>query len=443
MLIKYPQDFSFKPRHYQSDVLRAFFNDKVRHMLLVQHRRSGKDRLCFCMMIGAALQRPGLYLYLFPKAVQGRKSLFKARGSDGIAFLDMIPRDLVVKTNSVEMSITLVNGSIIQVSGASTADTLVGSNPLGIVYSEFSLMPMSVRDYLSPILAENSGWELLNLTPRGRGPVYDLFVKSLSDPTWFVRHLSVDDTKHDNGSPIITYEEIDSFRKSGMDESIIQQEFFVSWNSSNIGSYYASYMDKAESEGRVKDFDIIKSIKCFAVFDIGISDATSIWIMQPVSDQLRLIYHYEASGHGFNHYAQMLDTICKQLGIRIQTTYGPHDLANRTWGGEARSALALARDAGIVFSIVPKTSIDDGIQAVMALFPQFWFHKTNCIKGIEAVRHYRREYDEELRTFKPTPLHDWSSHSSDSLRYLATIWRYQFSRPDTNQIRKYEISGIM
>jgi len=439
MLLRYPYDFKFSPREYQKDVLKAFFVDKFRNIFLVQHRRSGKDRLCFIMMIGAALQRPGLYLYLFPKAVQGRKALFRARGSDGVEFLSMIPSNLIVKKNAVEMSVTLINGSIIQVSGASTADTLVGSNPLGIVYSEYSLMSPSVRDYMSPIIAENSGWQCLNLTPRGRGPTYDLFMHAVQDPKWFVRHLSVNDTRLDNGLPVVSDEEIESFRRSGVEEAIIQQEFYVSWNSSNVGSFYATDMDNAEIDGRICDFPIKKHLKCFSFFDVGIADCTSVWVLQPDGDNLKMVYFYEANNYGFEHYALKLKEIEKELGIKIIQNYGPPDLRQRQWGDVARSALRIAQDCGLHFQIVPSVSIEDGIQSVKSIFPYVWFHKTNCKKGIESLRHYRREYNENLRTYKTTALHDWSSHGADSFRYFAVVWRENFARPDQNTPIKYKI----
>lgn len=441
MIIEFPKDFNFIPRIYQQDVLRAFFIEKFRHLMLVQHRRSGKDRLCLIITIMAALMRPGLYLYLFPQAVQGRRALWRGRGGDGVAFVSMIPEIFVAKTNSVEMSITLTNGSIIQVAGASNPDTLVGSNPLGIVYSEFSLYPMGIRDYLSPILAENKGWEILNLTPRGRGPVYDLFMSSLKNPEWFVRHLSVDQTYRLDGTPVIPIEEINSFRKAGMDEAVIQQEYYVSFNSANRGAYYAQEIDQAEIEGRICEFEIKPRLKCFAYFDLGISDATSVWVMQPDGEVLKMVYYYENTGQGFEHYARKLKEIEQILNITIIQIIGPHDLRQRHFGvASPRSTLSIAAEAGLNFLIVSNISINDGIQSVKSILPKVWFHSKHCAKGIEAIRHYRREYDEELRTYKDKPLHDWSSHSADSFRYFAVHWMEAFARPEMGVVRKYHSS---
>ncbi len=429
--------FKFKPREYQKDILKAVFIDNIRHIYLIQHRRSGKDKLTLQIMIGYLCKRVGLGFYAFPHAVQARKSIWKGRGDDGFRFIDHIPKELVKKTNDLEMSIELWNGSILQLIGSSNVDNVVGSNPIIIGYSEFPLHNPMVRQLLSPILAENGGIEILNGTPRGRGPAYEIFKSGINNPEWCVRHLTVDDTLREDGRPVITQEEIDAFRKSGMDEAIIQQEFYCNWDSGNVGAFYTQEMQRAEIEGRISSFQITRA-KCFAFWDIGIADATSIWILQPIGHELRMVYYYENTGQGFEHYAQVIAAFCERYGVKIQYHFGPHDLQQRQWGAAPRTALKIALDCGINFLIVPNVSIEDGIQSVKAIFPQVLFHEQNCAKGIEALRHYRREYDYDLRTYKTKPLHDWSSHCADSFRYFAVQWLHQFQRPDLNVPRKFQ-----
>ena len=35
------------------------------------------------------------------------------------------------------------------------------------------------------------------------------------------------------------------------------------------------------------------------------------------------------------------------------------------------------------------------------------------------MRNYRREYDDKRKVFRDAPLHDWSSHYADAMRYAA------------------------
>lgn len=382
------------------------------------------------------MKRVGLGFYLYPHAVQARKSIWKGRGEDGIRFIDHIPQELIKRTNDTEMSIEFINGSILQLSGSSNIDNLVGSNPIVIAYSEFPLHNSLARQLLSPILAENNGLEILNGTPRGRGPAYDTFKSALGSKDWYVQYLTVDDTRRPDGTPVITQEEIESFRMSGMDEEIIQQEFYCNWDSGNVGAFYTREMQAAEAEGRISNWEINR-LSCYAFWDIGIADATSIWIMQPDGYQLKMIGYIEATGQGFEYFAREVGAFCERYGVKIRYHFGPHDLQQRQWGAAPRTALRIAQDCGINFLIVPNVSIEDGIQSVKALFPTVYFHHSNCSKGIEALRHYRREYDYDLRTFKKIPLHDWSSHCADAFRYFAVQWMQQFARPDMNVPRKF------
>lgn len=416
--------------------MQAVFLDNIRHLYLIQHRRSGKDKLTVQIVIGYLLKRVGLGFYLYPHAVQARKSIWKGRGEDGIRFIDHIPPELIKRTNDTEMSIEFINGSILQLAGSSNIDNLVGSNPLVVAYSEFPLHNPLARQLLSPILAENNGLEVLNGTPRGRGPAYEVFKQAVNNPQWYVQYLTVDDTKRPDGTPVISQEEIQSFRSSGMAEEIIAQEFYCNWDSGNVGAFYTQDMQEAEAEGRICTWEI-ERLPCYAFWDIGIADATSIWIMQPDGYKLKMIGYIESTGQGFEYYAREINAFCERFNLKIRYHFGPHDLNQRQWGAAPRTALKIAQDCGINFLIVPNVSIEDGIQSVKSLFPQVFFHSDNCAKGIEALRHYRREYDYDLRTFKKAPLHDWSSHCADAFRYFAVQWLQQFSRPDMNVPRKF------
>lgn len=433
-IIRLPHKFT--PRTYQLGALQAVFIDGKRHLYLIQHRRSGKDKLTIQIVIGYLMQRVGLGFYLYPHAVQARKSIWKGRGEDGVRFIDHIPPELIKRTNDTEMSIEFINGSILQLAGSSNIDNLVGSNPLVVAYSEFPLHNPLARQLLSPILAENNGLEILNGTPRGRGPAYEVFKQALTNNEWFVQYLTVDDTKRPDGIPVITQEEIQSFRNSGMDEEIIQQEFYCNWDSGNVGAFYTREMQRAEAEGRITTWNI-KPYFCYAFWDVGIADATSIWILQPDMGKLNMIGYIESTGQGFEYYARELQGFCERYKVKIRYHFGPHDLQQRQWGAAPRTALRLAQDCGINFLIVPNVSIDDGIQSVKAIFAQVSFHAVNCSKGIEALRHYRREYDYDLRTFKKNPLHDWSSHCADAFRYFAVQWMEQFVAPDMSTPKKF------
>jgi hypothetical protein len=406
-IINYP---TFKPRHYQRELLDAFFIGKSKRFFYLCHRRAGKDMTCWNLMWGAALQRVGTYLYLLPQHNQSRKVIWKGIIGDGRTFLGMIPKQLIRKVNNTNMSIELVNGSIIQLGGGKNFDALMGTNPVGIVLSEFALHSPMVLAYLSPILVENGGFLICQTTPRGKNHAYQTFQAALQEPDWFVRRWTIADTKKFDGTPVITEAQIEAERRSGVSEEMIRQEWFLDWAVGNVGAYYTSELDDCEYSERLLDWQIDPRLPIYTFWDLGISDATAIWFMQPDGYDLKMVYYYEATGQGFYHYACKLDELKGRFGFKYKYHYAPHDVKQRHWGHNPRSTLQLAAECGISFLVVPRVSVEEGIQAAKAIFPSVWFHQTNCAQGIEALRDYHREFDEENRCFKDKPAHTWSSN---------------------------------
>lgn len=422
----------FTPREYQTPVMRAFFYGEIRKLFLVWHRRAGKDLTCINILIAAAMQRRGTYLFLLPQTNQARKVIWRGMDAEGIPFLERIPKSLIHRKNKQEMSVDLINGSIIQLGGSNNYDALMGTNPVGIINSEYPLHSPQARQHFAPILAENGGWEICEGTPRGTNHAYKVYQGAMADrKEWFTQLLTVEDTKRPDGSPVITQEDIERERRGGMSEEMIRQEFYCDWNVGLIGAYYTKELDAAEKEGRITRFAIDPRIPVYTFWDIGVHDATAIWWMQPKDGYLHMINYYEATDQGIEHFIQKIHDVGQALNIKYATHFAPHDMANREWGGNARSRLNIAISLGISFSVIPAKAIEDGIQAVRSIFPRVKFHIDNCRQGIDALREYRRKYDEINRVFMTAPLHNWASNCSDSFRYMAIKWSDLFTRPNT------------
>ena len=124
------------------------------------------------------------------------------------------------------MKIELVNGSIIKLLGSDVIDRIVGTNPINIWFTEFSLHKPEAWHYLRPILAENGGTAWFNGTPRGLNHFYQTFKMAEKDDAWFTQYL----TRNVTGIP--TLDAIEEDRRSGMPESLIQQEYYVAWTAS-------------------------------------------------------------------------------------------------------------------------------------------------------------------------------------------------------------------
>jgi hypothetical protein len=146
---------------------------------------------------------------------------------------------------------------------------------------------------------------------------------------------------------------------------------------------------------------------------LGISDSTSLWVAQVVGKEIRLIDFVENHGVGLDWYVRWL----KDNKYEGFTQFLPHDVEVRELG-TGKSRKEVLQEAGLDITVAPRLSIADGIQAVRRLLPQCWFdHKVKA--GLDALRNYRREYNERQQVFYDKPLHDWSSHAADAFRYLA------------------------
>lgn len=230
MTIRLPHNYTARP--YQENIWRAM-RDGAKRACCVWHRRSGKDKTFLNIMTIRAHKRIGAYYYFFPTYQQGRRILWDGMDREGFKFLNHIPESLREKTNSTEMKVTLKCGSIIQVVGTDNYDSIMGTNPLGCVFSEYSLQDPGAWDYIRPILVENEGWALFNYTPRGRNHGFELFEMARKNPEWFCELLTVDDTHS------IPLSAIDSERQAGMEEAVVQQEFWCSFDAALQSCFFA------------------------------------------------------------------------------------------------------------------------------------------------------------------------------------------------------------
>lgn len=143
--------------------------------VLVWHRRAGKDKTTLNFTIMKMLQRVGLYYYFLPTYAQGKKIIWDGIGSDGFAFMQHFPNYLVAGRSETEMQVTFRNGSVFQVIGTDKIDSIVGTNPIGCIFSEYSLQNPKAWDLTRPILGENGGWAVFVYTPRGKNHGHRLF----------------------------------------------------------------------------------------------------------------------------------------------------------------------------------------------------------------------------------------------------------------------------
>jgi len=408
--------FGFRPRDYQLPLWNAVLESDKDRLLACWHRRAGKDILCLNMAILEMLENPGMLVWhVLPTAVQGRKAIWDGLTSDGIPFMDYFPKEMIDRKREDYMQIKLSNGSIYQVIGGDQSDRLVGANPRLVIFSEFALMNPTAWDLVRPILRENRGRAIFISTPRGYNTFYDLYQASKESERWFSEKLSITDTQREDGTPLVTEEDVQEEIRDGMPVELTEQEFYVSFNAPLVGAYYGKMLEEMDKEGRICSLPWRKELPVHTAWDLGVSDATAIIFYQEVGDWIHLLDYHAEHGYGVDHYAKVL----QDLPYLYKRHTAPHDIRVREWGSSALTRLEIARKLGIKFTVAPKSSTEDGIAAVRMLLSRCKINSDKCQDLLKALQHYRRNFDRKTKTWGK-PVHDWSSHPADAMRYLAT-----------------------
>ena len=376
----------------------------------VWHRRAGKDSVFLNYTAVAAHKRVGTYWHMLPSARQARKVIWDALDGEGRMVIDQVfPREIRNgDANQTEMKIRLKCGSIWQCVGSDNFDSLIGANPVGVVFSEFAVTNPAAWDVIRPILAENGGWAGFPYTLRGRNHGYRLFKMAEKSDNWFADRLTVDDTH------AITPEAIAADREEGMTEQLLKQEYWCSFEAAIKGSYYGELIEQARTDNRITGVPYDPSALVHTGWDLGIGDSTAIWFLQVVGREIHWIDYYENSGKGLDHYAGIIKSKPYTYGDHLL----PHDAAARELGtGKTRQETLESLELDC--RIVPRAAIEDGIHAVRVLLARSWFDEQKCEDGIDCLSLYRREFNEKHQVFNERPLHDWTSHGADAARTLA------------------------
>lgn len=379
----------------------------------VWHRRAGKDLSALVSVYRAAVQRVGVYFYMLPTIAQAKKVVWHARFA-GQRLLDAVfPPAAVESRNETEMRVQLKNGSVIWFVGSDNVDRLVGTSPVGMVFSEYALAREQGWHYLRPILVENRGFAIFLSTPRGRGSLWRLYEVAKNDPAWACDLLSI----HDTGA--LPSSVLEEERRNGMPEALISSEYLCSFDAAQIGSVYGDLVQQLARRGGIADFEVAGAKDVFTSWDLGMADATAIWWWRVNGDGIEVLDYYESSGKPLSHY---LETV-EQKNFSYQRHYLPHDARARSYQTGV-TTIELARERLGRVTALPIMPVAQGIEAARWLLQQdVKIHELNCAQGLEALRGYSYAFDEDRRTFSDRPEHGPFSHGADAWRYLAMAAR--------------------
>jgi len=391
----------YKPRKE----VEAYHNRKERFAVLVAHRRFGKTVAAINDLIRACftVQKENVRVaYIAPYLSQAKAVAWDY----ALEYTRDIPD---IKINHSELRIDFSNGSRFRLYGADNYNAMRGLYYDAVVCDEHSDFPLSAwTTVIRPSLADRKGSATFISTPKGRNEFWELYEYAKSNDDWWSGMFKASETN------ILDPEELKEAKRT-MGEDRYEQEFECSFEAAIVGAYYATEMKTALEENRITTVPYDPSVGVVTAWDLGIGDSTSIWFAQYVGQEIRVIDYYENSGVGLDHYAKELSS----KNYHYMDHILPHDVQVKELG-TGKSRLETLHNLGIQdVTIAPKLGIEDGIQAARSMLNKCWFDEEKCNRGIEALRQYRREFDEKNKTWRGRPLHDWTSHGADAWRYLA------------------------
>ena len=389
----------YKPRKHQKEV----HNKLKRFNVLVCHRRFGKTVLCINEILKKAMQntlpRPRYY-YLAPTYSMAKRTAWDYLKE----YTGVLPN---VTYHETELRADLPNGARIQLLGCERPDSLRGLYIDGVILDEVAQMPPRLwTEIIRPALSDREGWMAAIGTPQGHNAFFDLYDYANHQEGWYAETFKSSETG------IISDLELNE-AKHLMPEEVYEAEFECSFDSAAIGSIYAKGLTKADEDGRITKVPYETGIKVNTFWDLGMQDKTAIWFVQIKGSAFHIIDYYENSGESLEFYASVLD----EKKYLYDTHYLPHD-ANVRELGTGVSRVETAQSLGMRTSIVPKLSIDDGINAVRMILSRCWFDHEKCKDGLDALRQYRWAVSDKGEV-KNRPEHSWCSHAADAFRYFA------------------------
>ena len=419
-------ELEYAPR----SVFQDFHDREQRWAVVVAHRRCGKTVSCINDLIFRALtedKEHGQYAYVAPYYSQAKNIAWD--------YLQRYAKPVMAKANQSELWVELINGAKIKLYGADNPDALRGLYLDGIVLDEYADMrPRMWGEIVRPLLADRQGWAVFIGTPKGHNAFYDIYNNASKDSKWFCKTLRASQTN------LLPDSELQDAMAS-MSQDQYEQEFECSFEAAIMGAFYGKEMRVLTDAGRITTVDYDPMFPCHTACDLGYSDDTSIWWYQVVYGELRILDYHSSNGHQVSYYTDLIESKGREFNYKYGYHYLPHDARAKTLASGGKSIIEQISSKIPLKSlkIVPSLSLQDGIQAARLALMRSWFDAEKCHDGIECLRQYQREYDEDKKVFRDKPKHDWTSHGADAFRMLAIAWKEE----DKTTPKDHSIRGIV
>ena len=416
------------PHHYREydwaiPTVNAFKAGK--EIWMNQHRRSGKDLLCFCrFLLPPALKRPGTYHYIWPTLKEGRDGFWEGKDEEGRDILNYyVPKEAIFKKDNQDMKLFLraAGGtSVIQVFGTNGEQwtALRGKPGNGAIFTEYAYQDPRGLSVVSPMIVKTKGFLVFNSTPNGQNHFqkgYDLAEKN--PRKCFATTKNVRDTFDHNGLRLITEEQIEEERKGDRSEDFINQDYYCSFNQGIEGTYLGRALQQSKADGRITRVPYEPSLLVDTYWDLG-GDKMCVWFVQQLGKEIRVIDFEEATGSTFGYWAKLF----QEKKYLFKDHWAPFDIGVHEMVGKeekARTRFDWAAEVGIDFVIVPDASFQNSIDAARGILPIVWFDEEKTKDGRTHLEQWGRVWNNIEQRYTDNEKRDLHTHAGAGFRYMA------------------------
>ena len=395
-----------------------FHNRRQRWACLVAHRRAGKTVAAVNDIIRAGITyqgQRGLFGYVAPYRSQAKAVAWQ--------YFQEFAAPITETKNEQELTLTLMNGSQIRLFGADNADAMRGLGFDGLYLDEYGdFRPSVFGNVLRPSLSDKTGWCVFGGTPKGKNAFWEIYETAQRLPhDWFLLRLPA------STSGLLPPGELAAARAQLAEDQYLQ-EYECSFQAAIQGAFFGKEMRQADDQGRICHVPHEPGLPVFTAWDLGYRDDTAVWFYQLGRGEIRVIDFYAVSGEDIHDIA----AVVTGKPYKYARHYLPHDARAKSLQTGKSIVEQLAAHLDIAkLAVVPDIGVQSGIQAVRLILPQVWFDAERCREGIEALRQYQREFDEDKKAYRQSPRHDWTSHPSDAFRMLAVSYAEQADKTPT------------
>lgn len=429
-------EIDYTPRRWADYLHEAI----TRWIVLVIHRRGGKTTAAFNhLQRDAMCHKNTRYAYIAPTFKQAKRIVW--------AMAKHYAKDIPnVQFNASELLISYPTGSEIMILGSDDPDSLRGIKLWGCFLDEYPQQsPIIFTEIVTKCLADTQGYCIFGGTPKGKGHFFKVYDVARKNPdTYTLVFKTIDESLEEEDGETIEMlrrslaDDKELVRQGIMTEAEFQQEWYNSFEAAIPGAVYLKQIAEARAGGRIKEFPHDVSAPVFTVWDLGIADSMSIGFFQRIAGETRLIDYYENTGLGFSHYAK----IVKDKPYVYAKHFAPHDIRKRSLE-TGKTLLVTAAKLGIEFEVVPSISLKDGLDLARAMWSRLWINSKNCEIFLDLIGLYHYAKDENKGMFTREPVHDFSSHAADMLRYAAIVeedFVVEHSRDHTPKVKSQPLN---